>query len=248
MTGQTSCEACTTCSAGFFMSAVCMASSDAACSACDPSCATCTGPGANQCSTCPSGEQLVGGACQSLCGTAPNPLCLVAGQAQLQSNDSHPGKETLKLRWTKIVTATMRGSFGDPVSGSTVAALCVFNDAGAPVSEQIVDRAGKTCGTKPCWRLTGKQGLAYRDKMASAAGVTKIGFVGGAPGKGKASAQGKNNAAKGLTSLPNPHLSAALTGNTSPTIELVTSDGLCVGAKMNRVVKDEALQYKAQKK
>jgi hypothetical protein len=191
--------------------------------------------------------QLAGGQCQSLCGTAPNPLCLVAGQAQLQSNDAHSGKETLKLRWAKIATTTTRVSFGDPVSDSTVAAFCLFNDAGTPVGELIVDRAGKTCGTKPCWRLTGKQGLAYQDKMASAAGITKIGFVGGAAGKGKARAQGKNDAAKGLKSLPTG-LSAALTGNTSPTIELVTSDGFCVGATMNKVVKDVALQYKAQKK
>jgi hypothetical protein len=247
MTGQTSCDACTTCSAGFFVSAVCTASSDAVCSACDPSCATCTGPDADQCSTCPAGKQPVGGVCQSLCGTAPNPLCLVAAQARLQSNDKNPGKESLKLRWTKIATATTRASFGDPVGGSTVAALCIFNDAGTPVGELIVDRAGQTCGTKPCWKPTGKQGLAYKDKMASAAGIVKIGFAGAPAGKGKASAQGKNNAGKGLTSLPTG-LSAALTGNTSPTIELVTSDGLCVGATMNRVVKDEGQQYKAQKK
>jgi len=171
----------------------------------------------------------------------------VAAQAQLLSNDKHAGKENLKLRWAKIATTTTRGSFGDPVGGSTVAALCVFNDAGTPVGELIVDRAGQTCGTKPCWKATGKQGLAYRDKTASAAGVIKIGFVGGAASKGKASAQGKNNASKGLTSLPTG-ISAALAGNTSPTIELVTSDGLCVGATMNRVVKDAALQYKAQKK
>ena len=105
----------------------------------------------------------------------------------------------------------------------------------------------KGCGTKPCWRVTGKQGLAYKDKTASADGVTKIGFVGAAAGKGKASAQGRNNASQGLTSLQKG-ISAALTGNTSPTIELVTSNGFCVGATMNRVVKDEALQYKAQKK
>ena len=165
----------------------------------------------------------------------------------MQSNDAHPGKERLKLRWTKIATATTRGSFGDPVGGSTIAALCVFNDAGTRVGDLIVDRAGQTCGTKPCWKPTGKQGLAYKDKMASADGVIKIGFVGGVAGKGKASAQGKNNASKGLVSLPTG-LSAALTGNMSPTIELVTSDGLCVGATMNRVVKDAAQQYKAQKK
>jgi hypothetical protein len=238
-----------TCSAGFFVSTVCTATSDAVCSACDPSCATCTGPDANQCSSCPSGKQLVGGECQSqsLCGSAPNPLCFVAAQAQLQSNDQHLGKERLKLRWTKIATATTRSSFGDPVGGSTIAAICIFNDAGTRVGDLIVDRAGQTCGTKPCWKQTGKQGLAYKDKMASAAGVAKIGFVGGVAGKGKASAQGKNDAAKGLSSLPTD-LSAALTGNTSPTIELVTSNGLCVGAAMNRVVKDANQQYKAQKK
>jgi hypothetical protein len=172
----------------------------------------------------------------------------VAGQAKLQSNDSHPGKETLKLRWSKITTTTTRVSFGDPVNDSTVAAFCLFNDAGTPVGEPlIVDRAGQNCGTKPCWKLTGKQGLAYKDKIASAAGITKIGFVAGAATKGKASAQGKNNKAQGLTSLQTG-LSAALTGNKSPTIELVTSDGFCVGATMNKVVKDVAQQYKAQKK
>ncbi len=236
-----------TCSAGFFASSVCTASSDAVCSACDPSCVTCTGPGANQCASCPSGKQLVGGQCQSLCGTAPNPLCLVAAQAQLQSSEQHPGKEKLKLAWKKIATATTRASFGDPVGGSTVAALCVFNDAGTRVGQLIVDRAGQTCGTKPCWRATGTQGLAYQDKMASAAGITKIAFSGGAAGKGKARAQGKNDAAKGLTSLPTG-LAAALAGNTSPTIELVTSNGLCVGATMNTVSKDNGQQYKAQKK
>jgi hypothetical protein len=232
-----------TCSAGFFVGAVCTASSDAVCSACDPSCATCTGPGANQCSTCPSGEQLVGGEC--LCGTAPNPLCLVAAQAQLQWNDNLAGKETLKLRWTKIATATTRASFGDPVGGTTIAALCIFNDARTQVGALIVDRARQTCGTKPCWRATGKQGLTYQDKLASAAGVAKLAFVGGLASKGKASAQGKNDESKGLTSLPS--LSAALMGQKSPTIELVTSDGLCVGATM-KVVKDENKQYKAQKK
>ena len=171
----------------------------------------------------------------------------MAAQAQLQSNDKHPGKERLKLRWTKIAIATTRASFGDPVAGSTIAALCVFNDAGTPVGALTVDRARQTCGTKPCWKATGKQGLAYKDKLASAAGVAKLGFVGGPAGKGKASAQGKNNASQGLTSLPTG-LSAALTGNMSPTIELVTSDGLCVGATMNRVAKDADGQYKAQKK
>ncbi len=217
------------------------------CSACDPSCLTCTGGGASQCASCSATQQLVGGQCISLCGTAPDPSCLVAAQAQLQSNEKKAGKEKLLLQWKKITTATTRASFGDPVGGTTVAVLCVFDDAGTLVQEQVVDRAGQACGAKPCWKTTGKQGLAYADKNASAAGVTKLSFGGGAANKGKAAAQGKNDAAKGLTSLPTG-LVAALRGNTAPTIELVTNDGLCVGAKMNKIGKDDGTQYKAQKK
>jgi len=224
-----------------------MASSDAVCSPCNPTCATCTGPGADQCASCPAGTQLVGGACQSPCGSAPNPSCLVAAQAQLQSNEKKAGKEQLKLRWKKISTATTRSTFGDPVGGTTVATLCIFNDVGSPVGQLVVDRAGQTCGVKPCWKASGTQGLAYQDKLASAQGITKIRFGGGAAGKGKASGQGKNDAVKGLTSLPTG-LTTALTGNTSPTIELVTTNGLCVGATMNTVTRDGGKQYKAQKK
>lgn len=128
-------------------------------------------------------------------------------------------------------------------------ALCIFNDAGTLLSQQqvVVDRAGQTCGKKPCWKATGKQGLAYQDKTAAADGVTKLQFVGGAAAKGKASAQGKNDVAKGLTHLPTG-IASALSGNTAPTIEMITSDGLCIGATMNKVGKDEGGQYNAQKK
>jgi hypothetical protein len=227
---------------------MCTASSDAVCSACDPSCTTCTGPAATDCSSCPAGQALIGGACQAPCGNAPDPSCLVAAQAQLQSNEKHVGKERLKLSWKKITTQTTRSDFGDPVGGSTVATLCIFNDAGTLVGQPlVVDRAGQMCGAKPCWKATGSQGLAYQNKAASAAGITKMSFGGRPAGKGKASAQGKNDVGKGLTSLPTG-LAAALMGNTSPTIELVTSNNFCVGAKMNTVKKDTGQQYKAQKK
>ena len=187
------------------------------------------------------------GECQSLCGTAPDPLCLVAAQAQLQANEKKAGNEKLKLQWKKIAAATTRASFGDPVADTTMAVLCVFKDNGTLVKEYLVDRGSQICGTKPCWKLTGKQGLAYQDKPASAAGIVKLAFKGGDAGKGQASAQGKNDSKKSFTSLPTG-LVTALTGNTTPTIQLVTSDGLCVGAKMNKVGKDDGLQYKAQKK
>jgi hypothetical protein len=247
MTGQAACDACSTCTDGSFESAACTTSSDAVCSACDPSCLTCTGPAANQCTSCSPTQQLVVGECQSLCGMVPNPMCLQVAKANLQSNEKKSGKEKLKLQWKKITTPTTRASFGDPVTGDTVAVACIFDDGGALISEHIVDRGSQPCGTKPCWKLIGKEGFKYKDKPGSAAGIVQIKFGGGAATKGKAQVQGKNNSKNGYQSLPTG-LAAALSGNTTPTIQLVTSDGFCVGATMNKVNKDTGQQYKAQKK
>jgi hypothetical protein len=245
--GQTTCDLCSTCTGGTFESSACDATTDAVCAVCDASCLTCDGSGPGQCTSCSPTQQLVAGECISRCGTAPDPSCLVAAKAKLQANGKKPGKEKFQVAWQKIGTATTRASFGDPVSGTTSAVVCVFNDVGTLVQETIVDRAAQTCGAKPCWKTTGTQGLAYADELASDDGITKLQFVGGAADKGKAQAQGKNDAPKGLTSLPTG-LAAALAGNTQPTIQLVTTDGLCVGATMNKVGKDDGLQYKAQRK
>jgi hypothetical protein len=95
--------------------------------------------------------------------------------------------------------------------------------------------------------MKGTKGWGYQDKGASAAGVSKIGYGAGDPGKGKADAAGANNAAKGLTALP-AGVAAALAGNAAPTMQLVTSDGLCIGATMTEVTKDAGGVYQARKK
>jgi hypothetical protein len=183
----------------------------------------------------------------SLCGNAPDPSCDVAAKAQLQSNEKVAGKEKLKLQWKKVAQATSRAAFGNPVTGATAVVLCIFDDAGSLVQSFVVDRGSDTCGTKPCWKLSGKRGYGYKDPLASSDGIAKIGFVGGDPGKGGAKAQGQNNPKKGQHALPSG-VAAALSGNTMPTIELVTDNGLCLGAKMNKVKKDAAGQYTTLKK
>ena len=55
-------------------------------------------------------------------------------------------------------------------------------------------------------------------------GYTKLAFgAGGDAGKGKASAAGANNAGKGQTALPTG-VAAALSGSTTPTMQLVTDE------------------------
>jgi hypothetical protein len=174
-------------------------------------------------------------------------MCLVGGTAQIQSDEKTSGKEKLKLQWKKVAAATSRALFGDPVTGTTGVVLCIFDDAGVLVKDLAIDRGSQTCGTKPCWSLKGKQGYGYQDKPGSEDGINKLAFAGGAADKGSAQAQGKNDPKKGYDDLP-AGIVAGLTGNTAPTIEIRTSNGLCIGATMNKVQKDADGQYKAQKK
>lgn len=181
------------------------------------------------------------------CGAAPEPVCLEAAQAKLQYSEKSVGKEKMKLQWKNVSSTTTQGDFGDPVDGLTSVALCIYDDANVLVQDFIVDRAGQTCAGKPCWSAKGTKGYGYKDKETIADGISKIGYSAGVAGKGKADGAGKNNAAKGQTVLPTGVV-AALSGNGNPTIQLLTSDGLCIGATISNVTKDDGVQYQAQKK
>ena len=109
-------------------------------------------------------------------------------------------------------------------------------------------------GSEMAWDSTGQEEIfawtnyfGYKDKAAASDGIAKISYGAGDPGKGKAGASGANNSAKGQSSLPTG-LVGMLSGNLNPTIQLVTSDGLCIGSTMTEVTRDDSAQYKARKK
>jgi hypothetical protein len=181
------------------------------------------------------------------CLAAPVPGCLDAAQAQLSSSEKTPGKAKLKVQWKKVTNATTQGAFGDPVTGTTRVALCLYDDVGTLIHGFVVDRAGQLCAGKPCWKANGAKGYGYKDKAAGSDGIIKIGYGAGDAEKGKADVAGANNAAKSQTSLPTGVV-AALSGNTHPTMQLVTSDGFCLGATMTETTTDDGLEYKARKK
>jgi hypothetical protein len=95
--------------------------------------------------------------------------------------------------------------------------------------------------------LAGSAGAQARTRRLSPDGITKIGYGAGDAGKGKADAAGANNVKNGQTALPTG-VAAALAENTHPTIQIVTSDGLCIGATMTEAKKDDGVQYQARKK
>ncbi|MFT4569424.1 MAG: hypothetical protein ACI8TX_000642 [Hyphomicrobiaceae bacterium] len=181
------------------------------------------------------------------CPATPALGCLTGGRASIQYNEKKAGKEKMKLKLTNIEEATVQGDFGDPVNSFTEVALCIYDDFSDLVQEFVVARAGDTCAGKPCWKAKGTKGYGYKDKDVATQGVAKIGLKSGDAGKGKADALGKNNVAKGQTSLP-LGVVAALGGNVSPTIQLITGEGVCVGATMNTLKKDDGLIYIALKK
>jgi hypothetical protein len=195
----------------------------------------------------------IGDACQGgggtglACSAAPVGGCLVAAQAQIQVSEKTAGKEQLKVQWKKFGAPTTQDGFGDPVSEPLGVAICVYGDDDALVQGWIVDRGAGVCGGKPCWKAKGTKGWGFADKLQTSDGIAKVGFGSGDVGKGTANAQGKNNAAKGLVDLPTGVV-AALAGDTQPTVQLVTSDGFCVGATMTEVTTDDGLQFKARKK
>jgi cysteine-rich repeat protein len=198
---------------------------------------------------CDDGNVISDDGCSATCAlepcvAAPVSGCFVAAQAHLKANEIIPGKEKLSIQWAKVESATRRGDFGNPVTGTTIVALCLYNDGGRLIRGLVIDRAGQPCAGKPCWQARGTTGYAYKDKATAADGIAKFGYGAGDVGKSFAHAAAANNAAKGQQT----GIAAALSGNTHPTIQLVTSNGLCLGATMTNVVYDNGhSRYRARK-
>ncbi|RMF25698.1 MAG: hypothetical protein D6760_00365 [Deltaproteobacteria bacterium] len=179
-----------------------------------------------------------------VCPIAPAPRCVRAGRAKFRYDERKAGREKMTVAWKRLAQATTEADFGDPVHGSTSVVVCLYDDQAALIGQLTVDRARQMCSGKPCWRSKAGKGYDYRDKLHTADGVSKIRYVPGAAGKGKADAKGKNDA-KGPATLP-VGLAASLSGNVAPTVQMITSGGLCVEATMNQVGKDTGSLYSAR--
>lgn len=178
------------------------------------------------------------------CPADPLPGCVSAGKASLTVNEAANGKEKLKLAMKALGQATTAADFGDPVAGGTGQRVCVYDSADALVGELLVDRAGQTCGAKPCWKALGSVGFRYRDPSASASGMSTFVQRAGPAGKGKLVAKARNNAAKGQTSMPTG-IAAALAGATAARAQLQTSDAGCFDAALGTVKRADGVVFRA---
>ncbi len=165
-------------------------------------------------------------------------------------NETSPGQEKLEATLARGPLVT-QASFGDPSAvDGTVVALYVYDDAGAQVAALEVDRAGESCGTKPCWKPLGGvpptgNGFGYKDAAGSASGVRSLKLGGGAAGKSSLSVSAANQARKGQTALPTG-IAAALVGTTSVRLEVHTSDAACFSAALFDVIRQEPGFFQAR--
>lgn len=153
------------------------------------------------------------------------------------------GKERLKVVLKGFRAGLLPQQLGDPEDGTTAYRLCVYDAADTLAAALTVDRAGETCGSKPCWKALGTTGWKYRDTQASSDGVNRLIAKSGS-GKARVLFSGRNDPKKGLTSLPTG-IAAALSGGQQATVRVLTSDADCFGTTLDRVRKDSGSFYKA---
>jgi len=172
--------------------------------------------------------------------------CVGAGRGSLKIVEKKAGGEKLSAA-LKFIGPTVQSDFGDPVSGSTTVALCVYDGTSTLVLEAEVDRAGSTCGSKqkPCWKSKSTKGYGYKDPDAASGGVKKLAFTSGPAGKGKLQVKAGNKERKGQMSFPTG-AAAALEGTTTATLQVLASDARCFGISLDRVQKADGVEFKAK--
>ncbi|MEN8159580.1 MAG: hypothetical protein ABFS41_05845 [Myxococcota bacterium] len=181
-----------------------------------------------------------------VCSATPDPSCQTGfGSGSFSVTEHKPGKEKLRLKLAKG-PAIAPADFGDPSAPEgTRYSLCVFDEGGDRVAALQVDRAGDTCGAKPCWKVTEGKRAAYKDPAASASGVRSIKLSAGDAGKSKISISAANNAKKGQDSLPTG-IAESLSASTSVRVELHTSDAACFAATLDEVKANDPDRFKAK--
>lgn len=183
------------------------------------------------------------------CLCPPAPMAGCTGPSErgvLALKDRSPSRRD-QLRWVWARGSPMPlAALGDPASGSTVYALCLYDQSDAGASSTLVHESrigpGGLCGGKPCWKAT-PAGFQYRDpdgttgikilklRSDAAGGTSKIKVV----GKG---------VALGFAAPPALDLPLEQDGNV--TAQLLNSDGFCWEAVYSDSKRNTTESFKAK--
>jgi hypothetical protein len=183
------------------------------------------------------------------CPAAPEPGCQAFAAGSLVVDERRPGKEKVVAKLTKGPELA-QAALPDPTApGGVDYALCLYDDLGRRAAALSVDRAGESCGRKPCWKPLGKpspdgKGFAYKDPAGVSDGVRSWRLAGGKAGHTSLAAAASNRAKKGETALPGG-IAAALAATDAVTIQVQT-DGPCFQTTLSDVRKQESDRFKAR--
>jgi hypothetical protein len=161
-----------------------------------------------------------------------------------------PGREKLAAKLVRG-PALAQTDLGNPLGAEqggtgTAYSLCLYDDGGALAGGLRVERAGDTCGTGPCWRPIGRapndpsgpgRGYRYRDAALAADGVRKLRYSGGARSRMVLVGKGPG--------LPDG-VPAALQASSQVTVQLRSSDGLCLSLLLGDVKVQQPSFFKAR--
>lgn len=178
------------------------------------------------------------------CTFSPLGGCMAAERASIDVDERKPGKEKIKASLKNLSAATTQADFGDPVTGETDYALCIYDQGNQLAGQLLVDRAGEICGSKPCWKAASTKGYKYNDKNAAADGVHKLQSKSGSPGKGQIQVRAKNDVSKGKAFLPGG-IATALAGDSVSVVQLLSSDAQCFTATLSKVQSADIARFKA---
>jgi hypothetical protein len=163
-----------------------------------------------------------------MCEPVPLSGCVGAAEAKLVIKEKKAGVERLKLALRSLEAPLAQEDFGDPVSGTTGYLACLYDQTDQIVGTFVVDDAGETCGSKPCWRAVGRKGYRYANPDGNAF-VRSIVAKGGAAGSGKV-------VLKGWYPSHGGGIADALAGTNAVTVQFRTDVAdLCVGGRIESV-------------
>ena len=184
----------------------------------------------------------------AICPPFPQSDCYEAAKAKLSYKETKPGREALLILWKGLGASDRQTGFGDPVNATSSVAVCIYDESGGLVEDLLVDRAGADCQERACWRPLKDKAYVYGDVVGSADGVSKLEYPQylDNAAKGKALVKGKNNESEAQLSLPTG-IAGALMGNTSATIQMITSYGFCASAVVQATT-DKGDLFRAKKR
>lgn len=185
------------------------------------------------------------------CPAVPDPSCLSFDDGSLIVSETKVGKEKLRIKLgggPALTQAELGSPLGPEGTGYTA---CLYENADVLRGELRWNRAGDTCGTKPCWKpiggSPGGKGWVYKDKERAEGGIQVVSLKGGAAGQSKIQIKGGNNVSKGQDQQP-LGIARGLSGATSATVQIHGHDlAPCFSVELDRVQKDLGSFFQARR-